>query len=68
MFLGPDLIAFLMLALGSALFVGNGLAMLHPRSEPRGKNELKRAPIGRSIVMLIVGLVAAIWALATLLQ
>ena len=57
-----------MLALGSALFVGNGLAMLHPRGEPRGKNELERAPIGRSIVMLIVGLVAAVWALATLLR
>jgi hypothetical protein len=67
-FLGPNLIPFLMLALGAALFVGNGLAMLRPRSAPREENELERAPIGRSILMLIVGLVAAIWALGTLLR
>ena len=56
-----------MLALGAALFVGNGLAMLRPRSAPREENELERAPIGRSMLMLVVGLVAAIWALGTLL-
>jgi hypothetical protein len=66
-FLGPDLIPFLMLALGAALFVGNGLALLRPRSAPREENELERAPIGRSMLMLVVGLVAAVWALGTLL-
>ena len=67
MFLGPDLIPFLMLALGAALFVGNGLAMVKPRDEPRDDNELRRAPIGRSLLMVIIGLLASIWALATLL-
>ena len=68
MFLGPDLIPFLMLALGSALFVGNALAMLRPRGEPRRDDELARAPLGRSMVMVGVGLLAAIWALATLFR
>ena len=67
MFLGPDLIPFLMLAFGAALFVGNGLAMLKPQDEPRRENELRRAPIGRSLLMVVVGLVASIWALATLI-
>ncbi|MBM46740.1 MAG: hypothetical protein CL458_10955 [Acidimicrobiaceae bacterium] len=66
MFLGPDLIPFLMLALGAALFVGNGLAMLKPRPQPRSENELQRAPVGRSLLMVVVGLLASIWALATL--
>ena len=67
MFLGPDLIPFLMLAFGAALFEGNGLAMLKPQAEPRRENELRRAPIGRSLLMVVVGLVASIWALATLI-
>ena len=57
-----------MLALGSALFVGNALALIRPRNEPRGDNELARAPLGRSMVMVVVGLLAAIWALATLFR
>ncbi len=67
MFLGPDLIPFLMLALGAALFVGNGLAMVKPQAEPRSDNELRRAPIGRSLLMVVVGLFASICALATLI-
>ncbi len=66
MFLGPDLIPFLLLALGAALVVGNGLAMIKPRVEPRTENELNRAPIGRSFLMVAIGLVVSIWALATL--
>ena len=66
MFLGPDLIPFLMLALGAALFVVNGLAMLKPRPQPLNDNELQRAPIGRSLLMVVVGLIASVWALATL--
>ena len=67
MFLGPDLISFLMRALGAELFVGNGLAIVKPQAEPRSENELRRAPIGRSLLMVVVGLLASIWALATLI-
>jgi hypothetical protein len=64
-FLGEDLLAWLLLALGGALTVGNGLALVRPPRETR-HGELARAPVARSVVMALVGLVAAIWALATL--
>lgn len=65
LFLGENLLAWLMLALGGALAVGNGLALVRPPKEARD-GELARAPVGRSVVMALAGLVAAIWALATL--
>jgi hypothetical protein len=64
-FLGEDLLAWLLLALGGALAVGNTLALVRPPRETR-RGELARAPVARSVVMTVVGLVAAIWALATL--
>lgn len=66
LFLGEDLLAYLVLALGAALFVGNVLAVLRPPEEHK-EGELVRAPIGRSLVMAGLGLVGAIWALASLL-
>ncbi|MEY3749260.1 MAG: hypothetical protein RLZZ449_1154, partial [Actinomycetota bacterium] len=34
MFLGEDLLAWLLLAFGGAMFVGNIAALLRPRAEP----------------------------------
>ena len=44
MFLGEDLLGWLLLALGAAMVVGNGLAIIRP---PAVKNDtdLKKAPI-----------------------
>ena len=67
MFLGEDLLPLLVLALGAAMVVGNGLALVRPPVEPR-EGELNRAPAGRSLVMIAVGLVAAVWALASLIS
>ena len=67
MFLGDDLLPFLVLALGAALVVGNGMALVRPPKEVR-KDELARAPVGRSAVMIAIGFVAAIWALASLVS
>jgi hypothetical protein len=64
-FLGDNLLPYLVLALGGALLVGNGLALLRPPPEPK-EGELTRAPIARSVVMMLVGLIATVWALATL--
>jgi hypothetical protein len=47
------------------LAVGNALALVRPPRQTR-PGELSRAPTGRSLAMLAVGLVAAIWALASL--
>ena len=66
MFLGDNLLPYLVLALGAALVFGNGLALVRPPKEVK-ENELARAPVGRSAVMIGIGLVAAIWALASLL-
>jgi hypothetical protein len=66
-FLGADLLAWLLLAIGGALVFGNVMALLRPPPPARRKgDELARAPVARSVVMIVVGLIAAIWALATL--
>jgi hypothetical protein len=65
-FLGDDLLPYLVLALGAALVFGNGMALVRPPKEAKD-DELARAPVGRSAVMIGIGLVAAIWALASLI-
>jgi hypothetical protein len=68
MFLGDDLLQWLLLALGGALFAGNLIAVVRPPAQQREEGNLERAPIGRSLVYAGLGLVAAIWALATLIS
>ena len=68
MFLGEDILAWLVLALGGALFVGNGLAVVKPPPRPQAEGDLAKAPVVRSVVMAVVGLVAAIWSLASLIS
>jgi hypothetical protein len=65
-FLGQDLLAWLVLALGGALFAGNVMAIVRPPDEQPEEGNLEAAPIGRSLTMAAVGLVAAVWALASL--
>ncbi|MGB0113937.1 MAG: hypothetical protein WBP59_12000 [Ilumatobacteraceae bacterium] len=68
MFLGEDLLAWLVLAFGGALFVGNALAIVKPPPNQLDDANLERAPVARSIVYAGIGLVAAIWALASLVS
>ncbi len=63
--LGEDLLAWLVLALGAALAVGNALALVRPPRQAK-PGELTRAPVGRTLTMMVLGLVAALWALASL--
>lgn len=65
-FLGDDLIVWILLALGGALFVGNVLALVNPPEHPRQEGDLVRAPRGRSIAMAVIGLVVAVAALGAL--
>lgn len=67
MFLGEDLLAWLVLALGGALAVGNLLALVRPPQGRRDEGDLETAPVARTLAMGAVGLVAALWALASLL-
>ena len=68
MFLGDDLLAWLTLAFGAALFVGNLLAIIKPPARQLDDSNLERAPVMRSVVFSGIGLVAAIWALASLVS
>jgi hypothetical protein len=65
-FLGEDLLAWLVLALGGAMAAGSVMALVRPPEQPKD-GDLVRAPVGRSIAFAVVGAVAAIWALASLL-
>ena len=67
MFLGEDLLAWLVLALGAAMAVGSMMALVRPPEQPRD-GELATAPVARSVVMIVVGAIAAVWALASLLS
>lgn len=67
LFLGKDLLPWLVLALGGALALGNVLALVRPPVAPKD-GELARAPVRRSLVMAAVGALAAVWALASLLH
>jgi hypothetical protein len=62
---GPDLLAYLVLALGAAMATGSILALVRP-PEARRDGDLDQAPVGRSIAFAAVGLVAALWALGSL--
>lgn len=67
MLLGEDLLAYLVLAIGGAMAVGSILALVRP-PEVRGEGDLERAPLARSLVFAVIGLIGALWALASLLQ
>lgn len=67
MFLGEDILAWLILALGGALAVGNVMAIIKPPVTQKEETDLARAPVARSAVMAVVGGLAALWALFSLL-
>jgi hypothetical protein len=64
---GPDLLRYLVLALGGALVVGNVLALVRPPERPQA-GELDRAPVARTVTMALVGGIAVLWAIATILS
>ena len=66
MFLGEDLLAYLVLAMGGALAVGTGMALIRPPDRPQAEGDLERPPLGRSLVMIAIGLIASIWSIASL--
>ena len=67
MFLGENLIIYLILALGGALAFGNFFAIVKPPQKDRSEGDLEKAPVVRSVIMGSIGLVAALWAIASLI-
>lgn len=66
MFLGEDLLAWLVLAIGGAMAVGSILAVVRPPDRVK-EGDLEAAPVGRSLAFAAIGAVGALWALASLL-
>ncbi len=69
LFLGKDFFPWVVLALGAAMVVGNVLALVRP-AQPSAKDgaaSAGRPPVGRAVAMIVVGVVAAGWGLASLL-
>jgi hypothetical protein len=64
---GPDILAYLVLALGAAMAVGSLLALVRPPDQ-RAADDLERAPLARSLAFAGLGMVAAVWALASLVS
>lgn len=68
MFLGgADILAYLVLAIGGAMAVGSILALVRPPEDVRD-GDLDQAPVARSVVFAAVGLIGAVWALASLIS
>lgn len=65
-FLGENLLVYLVLAMGAALVAGNIAAIVRPPTA-RDEGELEQAPVTRSLVMAGIGLIAALWALVSLM-
>ena len=63
---GPEILAYLVMALGGAMAVGSLAAVVRP-PERRKEGDLQQAPFVRSIAFALVGLLAALWALGSLL-
>ena len=66
MFLGEDILAWLVIALGGAMFAGNLAALIRPPKQRRDANDLTKAPVVRSLVMATIGGIAALWGLISL--
>ena len=66
MFLGEDILAWLVIALGGAMFAGNLAALIRPPKQRRDANDLTKAPVVRSLVMATIGGIAALWAIVSL--
>ena len=67
MFLGEDLLAWMVIALGGAMFAGNVAALVRPPKQRRDANDLTKAPVVRSVVMSTIGAIAMVWAFVSLL-
>ena len=64
--LGDNLLPYLVLALGGAMAVGSTMALIRPPAAPTQKGDLPRAPVARTVTFALIGLLAAVWAFASL--
>lgn len=65
MFLGDDLLPWMLVAFGGAMAVGTALALFRPSVDADGEPR-ERPPMVRSLAFIVVGAVCAIWGLASI--
>lgn len=71
LFLGDDLLAWLMLAIGGALAAANVAAVVRPpREDPSDPRSPRRepAPLNRAAPLAVLGFVVAVWAVVSLVR
>lgn len=65
-----DVLRELLVALGAALFLGNLLALVRRRPPAavakHAGDSVPRAPVGRTVLYLLIGLVVMVWGIASL--
>lgn len=68
--LGDDFLPWIVLAFGAAMVVGNVLAILRPPgvNQAETSEQPAKPPIMRALVMIVIGLIAAGWGLASLVN
>jgi hypothetical protein len=64
---GDDLLPLLLIAIGGALAIGTVVALVRPPKNPK-TGDLNRPPLGRSIVMIALGSIAALWGVASIIS
>lgn len=59
----------LLAAVGGALFLGNLLALVRRRQGARSGDpgDLRQAPVGRTVLYLVIGLVVMTWGIGSLI-
>lgn len=69
LFLGEDFLPWMVLAFGAAMVIGPLLALVRPPAPSEdGEATPQRPPLGRTVAMIVIGAVAAVWGLASLLS
>ena len=65
----------LVLAIGAALFLANGWALVRRRSDasrpstPGGDSaDLAQAPLARTVTYMLIGLIVSVWVLASIIN
>ncbi len=66
--LGDNLLPLLVLAIGGAMAAGNLMALIRPPEKPKDEGDMQQAPVGRSVVYIVLGIAASIWAIASILS
>jgi hypothetical protein len=66
--LGDDLLPLLVLAFGGAMVAGSAMALVRPPTSRRADETLERPSLARSLAFIAIGLLCAVWALASLLS